>query len=148
MVTRRGEARYPAILARGTVCQQVTTPRAVLFPLRDVRHDRPIVASARLPAAASLTAVPFWTWPERGRGAVRRAAWLACLWVGLVAGLALVRQSGVPSWQTPYAEDGTVFLSAAYDPGGAGVLLEPYNGYLHLAPRLVAAAGRRSSSRR
>lgn len=56
----------------------------------------------------------------------------------------LLRQTGVPKVRTIWAEDGTVFLACAYDAAGPGAcLLEPYNGWIHLVPRLgaeVAAA--------
>lgn len=66
--------------------------------------------------------------------------WLGPVWVAVLAGLALVRQVGVPAWETPYAEDGLVFLTDAYASEGPATLLATYNGYLHVVARLVAAA--------
>jgi len=48
----------------------------------------------------------------------------------------LFRQRG-SALDSPWAEDGAVFLSGAWR-DGTGSLLEPYAGYLHLFPRAVA----------
>jgi hypothetical protein len=59
-------------------------------------------------------------------------------WIALAALTILVRQQGVPAWDTVWAEDGSLFLrDALRDPLGA--VLHPYTGYIHLAPRIVAA---------
>lgn len=54
--------------------------------------------------------------------------------------LQLLRQPGVPAWDTVLAEDGGIFLTDALQRPGAGVLVQPYEGYLHVVPRLLAAA--------
>ena len=58
--------------------------------------------------------------------------------VAIVAGtlLLLVRQSGVPSWRTLWAEDG-MFLESAIKSGWQALAV-PYAGYVHAAPRLLA----------
>lgn len=61
--------------------------------------------------------------------------------------LALVIFGALVSWfrldpvarDTLWAEDGPVFLADAMDESPAAVLLQPYQGYLHLLPRLIAA---------
>ncbi len=54
------------------------------------------------------------------------------------AGLLLLRQTGTGALDTIYAEDGFVFLHDAVD-GSAAAIVDPYAGYLHVLPRLVAA---------
>jgi hypothetical protein len=62
-----------------------------------------------------------------------------CVWIVLTTAALLLRQQGVPAWDTIWAEDGRLFLpDALREPIGA--LNQPYTGYLHLAPRIVAAA--------
>jgi len=51
---------------------------------------------------------------------------------------ALVRQTGVPKVNTVWAEDGTVFLDCAYQRTALECVAMPYQGYLHLVPRLGA----------
>jgi hypothetical protein len=60
----------------------------------------------------------------------------------VVAGAAVVlgRQQGPGATDTVWAEDGSVFLAQARDLGLGGSLFEPFAGYLHLVPRLAAAA--------
>ncbi len=55
--------------------------------------------------------------------------------VVLLTVLQLLRQAGVPSWQTVWAEDGPVFLQGAPH---LGSLFTSYAGYEQLAPRLIA----------
>lgn len=55
--------------------------------------------------------------------------------VGLL--LTLLRRPTALSTPGLYAEDGVVFLAQSLI-SGAGAILEPYNGYIHLLPRLVA----------
>lgn len=91
--------------------------------------------------------------PRRSRSAARwgdllfpptvRASWhphwwavaLAALVAGTVA--SLLRQPGAGALDTVWAEDGRIFLEDAYD-DPAGSLTEPYAGYLHVVPRLLA----------
>lgn len=54
------------------------------------------------------------------------------------AGLLLLRQTGTGALDTIYAEDGFIFLRDAVDAPVAAVV-DPYAGYLHALPRLVAA---------
>jgi hypothetical protein len=51
--------------------------------------------------------------------------------------LTLLRRPTALSTPGLYAEDGVVFLLQSLI-SGAGAILEPYNGYIHLLPRLVA----------
>lgn len=78
---------------------------------------------------------------ERHRRGARRlpSAGAGALLLGLGVLLQLLRQPGVPSWDTVLAEDGGIFLTDALQGSGAEVLLQPYQGYLHVVPRLLAA---------
>lgn len=51
--------------------------------------------------------------------------------------LQLARQAGVPAWDSIWAEDGAVFLTDALN-NDLSILVEPYAGYVHLAPRALA----------
>ncbi|QCB95548.1 hypothetical protein E5206_00215 [Arthrobacter sp. PAMC25564] len=42
-------------------------------------------------------------------------------------------------WDNVWAEDGPVFLGQAMSGGGPGSIFTPYEGYLHVVPRLLAA---------
>ena len=55
--------------------------------------------------------------------------------VGLL--LTLLRRPTALSTPGLYAEDGVVFLLQSLS-SGAGAIMDPYNGYIHLLPRLVA----------
>jgi hypothetical protein len=57
--------------------------------------------------------------------------------IGAGAGLLLVRQAGTPSWQTVWAEDGSVFLPRALLHPWSSIFRE-YAGYLQLVPQLIA----------
>jgi hypothetical protein len=65
----------------------------------------------------------FWLW------------WLAFIVIGII--LVALRTPG--TWSNPgfYAEDGQIFFSQQLQ-NGASSLFQPYNGYFHLAPRLIA----------
>ncbi|MRX45296.1 hypothetical protein [Agromyces kandeliae] len=61
--------------------------------------------------------------------------------------IALVVLGSVVSWfriehaaRALWAEDGTFFLGDALDADPVSVLLQPYQGYLHLVPRIIAGA--------
>lgn len=74
-------------------------------------------------------------WPGAGRGEVLVAA---LLWLVGATALQLFRQPGEPSWSSIWQEDGGVFLTDALaDPLGS--ILEPYNAYLHVVPRILSA---------
>jgi len=67
---------------------------------------------------------------------LRTAPWFGLMALGLtIAAVARLRMSD--SADTMWAEDGQVFLTGAIN---GTPLLEPYAGYLHLAPRLMASA--------
>lgn len=74
-------------------------------------------------------------------GAMSR--WLAAatpiLAFSLAAAATLFRQTGIPKVRTIWAEDATVFVGCAYThPSPVACLFEPYNGWIHLVPRLGA----------
>lgn len=52
--------------------------------------------------------------------------------------LQLLRQRGVPSWDTIWVEDGPVYVGQANERGAIAVLLHGYAGYLQLLSRLLA----------
>jgi hypothetical protein len=52
--------------------------------------------------------------------------------------LPLLRQSGTASWNTVWAEDGSVYAQQAIRQGGLNVLFRGYAGYVQLPPRLLA----------
>jgi len=57
----------------------------------------------------------------------------------LAAAATLFRQTGIPKVRTIWAEDATVFVGCAYaHPSPVACLFEPYNGWIHLVPRLAA----------
>lgn len=98
------------------------------------------------PVVARRPAAPRWA-ASLAAEVVRRSppavvtARTSALAVGAVvagAGAALARQRGPGALDTVWAEDGAVFLAQAHDLG-AGSILEPFAGYLHLVPRLAAA---------
>jgi hypothetical protein len=69
--------------------------------------------------------------------------WLAAatpvLAFSMAAAATLFRQTGIPKVRTIWAEDATVFVGCAYThPSPAACLFEPYNGWIHLVPRLGA----------
>jgi hypothetical protein len=80
--------------------------------------------------------------PRLPPSAPRRGRWERLVGAGLLAlavVLPLLRQTGVPSWDTIWGEDGWVYFQQAHD-HGAGVLIRGYAGYLQLAPRLLSVA--------
>lgn len=76
--------------------------------------------------------------PVRDRHSSRRhaIAWLFAWGAGAL--LLLLRQSGVGALDTIWAEDGSVFLQGALDTPFSESWSEPYAGYLHLVPRILA----------
>ncbi len=56
----------------------------------------------------------------------------------LAAVIPLFRQSGTPSWNTVWAEDGSIYAQQAIRQGSLNVVLRGYAGYLQLPPRLLA----------
>src|SRR4051794_5854160 len=60
-------------------------------------------------------------------------------WMLGVAVVVALRSSGVPVWDTIWAEDGTVFIQGALDKSLPDALFTPYAGYLHVPARLLAA---------
>jgi len=60
------------------------------------------------------------------------------VWIGVTALAQVVRQPGVPSWDSMWQEDGGIFLSDALADPFLSTLGYPYNAYLHVVPRLIA----------
>lgn len=83
--------------------------------------------------------VPPGTEQDPGRFIRLRAVGGAALFVALATLAQLLRQPGVRSWRTVLAEDGAVFLNDAVNHSFGATLLRPYEGYLHVVPRLIAA---------
>lgn len=76
-------------------------------------------------------------------GAFSARLLVAAVWVGAATAAQVLRQPGVPAYDTIWAEDGHVFLTDALQRGPVDVLFRPLAGYAHLLPRLlgeVAAA--------
>jgi hypothetical protein len=75
----------------------------------------------------------------------RLPAWFAAV-PASVAGLLVIvavlfRQAGVPRYRTVWAEDGQVFGQCAFnDPSPASCLVQGYDGWLHVGPRILAWA--------
>src|SRR5580704_15266992 len=67
---------------------------------------------------------PWWSWPA-----------LFCV----VAAILFFRQPAAILHPSFYAEDGLVFFKQQYENGFVAALATRYAGYLHIAPRLVAA---------
>ncbi len=78
---------------------------------------------------------PMGSYPPPARRAMAVAVVAAALLVLLAA---LVRQTGVPKVNTVWAEDGSVFLDCAYQRTVLDCVAMPYQGYMHLLPRLGA----------
>jgi hypothetical protein len=54
--------------------------------------------------------------------------------------LQLLRQTGTPSWQTIWAEDGSVYSTDALRMGAIDTLFRGYAGYVQFLPRVLALA--------
>jgi hypothetical protein len=75
---------------------------------------------------------------QAARARVRApAAALFAAWTLALAGAIALRSTGVPFWETIWAEDGTVFVQDALDRSILGALFTPYAGYLHVPARLL-----------
>jgi hypothetical protein len=59
--------------------------------------------------------------------------------VAFAVGLELAREVAVSAWDTVWAEDGSVFLRDALEEHLLSTVVEPYGGYVHVIPRLIAA---------
>ena len=64
------------------------------------------------------------------------------LGAALLAALALLRQSGVPATDTVWAEDAKIFYAQALNMPFGRALLQTYDGYAQLLPRLLALVAR------
>ena len=63
---------------------------------------------------------------------------LSVLALGAGTLVELGRQSGLPAWQSIWAEDGSIFLADAIAKPFPDVLWHPYAGYMLLIPRMAA----------
>ena len=63
---------------------------------------------------------------------------LVLLWVLAMTMAQVVRQPGVPSWDSVWQEDGGIFLTDALFESFPRTLVHAYNAYLHVVPRVVA----------
>lgn len=59
--------------------------------------------------------------------------------LAVLTALELARQPQIPSWATVWQEDGAIFYSDAWNGAALPAIFEPYNSYLHVVPRIVAA---------
>jgi hypothetical protein len=93
----------------------------------------------------SLTRTPTTSASPRSRARLRRLPrpggdtlfWLFIL--AVATALMAARQPGFPSWVTIWQEDGAIFYSDAWNEATLPTIFEPYNSYLHVVPRIVAA---------
>lgn len=96
----------------------------------------PALAAWLRPRAATLFPLGEAAVPARGR------RWLAVVGAaGLIVGLtvtSLARQkTGVSASDSIWAEDGQTFYQQSVQYGLLGTVMRPYNGYLHLVPRIL-----------
>jgi hypothetical protein len=68
-----------------------------------------------------------------------RSGVLLLLWLTCATALEVLRQPGVPAWDTMWQEDGGVFYTDALHRSLLDALTRAYNGYLHAVPRLLSA---------
>lgn len=93
----------------------------------------------------ALTRTPTTSASPRSRaraGRLPRPSGIALFWLFVLAAataLELARQPGFPSWVTVWQEDGAIFYSDAWNKSTLPAIFEPYNSYLHVVPRIVAA---------
>ncbi len=62
---------------------------------------------------------------------------VVALWVVAATFLQLMRERGVPVWDSIWAEDGRNFLGEALDRPFLSTLFDPHASYIQLAPRIV-----------
>jgi hypothetical protein len=74
---------------------------------------------------------------ERNTNRPTPAAFVVAL-VGVAIALELIREVAISAWGTIWAEDGSVFLADALNKSFPRNLINPYGGYLHVVPRVVA----------
>jgi hypothetical protein len=67
-----------------------------------------------------------------------RNAGIGVVLFALAVVVPLFRRQGLRSWQTLWAEDGTIFYQQAADDGSVNVLFREFQGYLELTPRLLS----------
>jgi hypothetical protein len=91
------------------------------------------------PSAPHALVPPLPSVTDDARILMRREVWLLAAVIAAATIVSLVR---IPSaaFHVVWAEDGARFLVDAITPSTSGQLLLPYDGYLHLLPRLLAEA--------
>ncbi len=124
-LTGQSAAAVPASSSAGAVALSITTGTASRTRSR-LHGPGPVPEPEVQPGGQRL---PRWM----------RSAGFGSLFVVLATVAQLLRQPGVPSWNTVLAEDGAVFLTDALNHPLGATLLRPYEGYLHVVPRLLAA---------
>ncbi|MFO1541168.1 MAG: hypothetical protein ACKOTZ_12120, partial [Chloroflexota bacterium] len=65
---------------------------------------------------------------------------LVAVVAALAIGAAFLRQEGIPKERTIWVEDATVFVPCAWERSLPACVATPYQGYIHAAPHIVAAA--------
>ncbi len=118
-----------------TPSDDVLTVASPTFPIH-----RPEVAPHTFSIAAVRELFPEAT-PASPAGRWKRALLFLVAFVGLAV-VSLLRQSGVPAWNTVYAEDGELFYQQAISLPIGHAITRDYDGYLQLMPRLVAELAR------
>lgn len=92
-------------------------------------------------ATAASSVVASTVDPDRDHRGWRQPGGRAALTAVVLVAAAVVplwRQTGYHSWQTIFAEDGSIYSQQAIRSGGLHVLLRGYAGYVQLPPRLLA----------
>ncbi len=93
----------------------------------------------RPPVQSSIRIALRQLFPEApDRPVVLPAVLIGLFAVVMAAGMMLARQPGIGALDTMYAEDGSVFVQQAIDHGLVDALRQPYQGYVHVVPRLLA----------
>lgn len=100
-------------------------------------------------AAPPATSTPIAAPPHGAPGGARRRPWkadleashpwiLALVAVCVLSAAQLVRQPGAPSWDTIWAEDGSIFATEALGGTWEASLYKSYAGYVQLVSRALA----------
>ncbi len=108
-------------------------------PARAPAQERlapPVVAATGHRPRWALSRWPSLPAPPQGRGP---GLALVGLWVAVMTLAQVVRQPGVPSWDSVWQEDGGIFLTDALFESFSTALVHVYNAYLHVVPRIIAA---------
>jgi hypothetical protein len=104
--------------------------------------NRPVTLNARESASAREYVTTRAVSRRFARGGASSRALrplVIVLLVAVVVALELAREAAVSAWDTVWAEDGSVFLRDALNEPFLSTLVEPYGGYVHVIPRLIAS---------